>query len=91
MKLTLIGVSKHAWKMFTGLFSAGAKLILWRLFLLIAVTTGTAYLFALTGGSGLAAIVLGFAITSILSYTLRDDILAIWRDLWNANWAEVKV
>lgn len=91
MRIPLIGVPKHAWKMFTGLFSASAGLILWRIFLLAALTIGTAYAFAVTGGSGLTAIILGFAITSILSYTLRDDILAIWRDLWNARWGEVKV
>jgi hypothetical protein len=91
VRIPLIGVPKHLWKMFTGLFSASPGLILWRVFLLIALTLGTAYLIAVTGGGGVTAIVLAFALTTLLSHFLRDDILAIWRDLWNARWGEVKV
>lgn len=87
----LIGIPRHAWDKLTDLFSASAALILWRLFLLIGVTVLTVVLWGATGGSGLAAVVLGFAITSLLSYALRDDILAVWKDLWNARWATVEV
>lgn len=91
MKIPLYGVPRHLWEMVTGLFNASGPLVLWRVFLLITAVLASYYVYALTGGTGLTVIILGFAITSILSYTLRDDILAIWRDLWNAQWAEAEV
>lgn len=87
----LIGIPRYLWNRMVELSDASAGLILWRIFLLITLTYFTVVLWSATGGSGLAAVVIGFAITSILSYALRDDILAVWRDLWNARWAEVEV
>lgn len=91
MKIPLFGVPKHAWKMFTSLFSASPGLILWRLFIIAALTFGTWFVLAISGGSAFFGIILGFIITTLLSHLLRDDILAVWRDLWNARWGEVKV
>lgn len=87
----LIGIPRYLWKKLTAVSNASAGLILWRALLLIILSYLTVVLWSATGGSGLAAVVLGFAITSIMSYALRDDILAVWRDLWNARWAEVEV
>jgi hypothetical protein len=90
MKITLYGIPKRMWKLFAGMFSASAGLILWRLMLLITVAfllTIAAY-----GSIGtVGAIVLGFIITTILSQIFADDLLAVWRNLWNAQWAEVEV
>lgn len=91
VRIPLIGVPKHAWKKFTSLFDASAALIVWRIALLIGVTWLTVFAWVATGGGGLAALILGFAITSILSYALRDDVVAVWADLWNARWGEVEV
>lgn len=87
----LIGIPRHAWRMVRDNVSASPGLVLWRVLLLAGLTYLTVVAWAATGGSGLAAVVLGFAVTSILSFALRDDILAVWRDLWNGRWAEVDV
>lgn len=90
MKIPLIGVPRHLWRMIKGLFSASAGLILWRLLVLGALTF--VLLVAASAGLGtVGAIILGFVITTVLSQILRDDLLAVWRDLWNARWGEVKV
>lgn len=91
MRIPLIGVPRHLWRMVTGLFSASPGLILWRVFIILGFTLGTWFLFATTGGSAFLGVILGFTITTLLSHILRDDILAVWRDLWNARWGEVSV
>lgn len=91
LALTLWGVPKHLWRMLASLTDAGAGLILWRV-LLVAVFTGGLFIIAASGSIGaVGAIILGFIITTLLSKLLADDILAIWRNLWNAQWAEVEV
>lgn len=90
MKITLWGIPKRIWKMTTGMFSASAGIILWRVALLVFL--GFALTIAAYGSIGtVGAIILGFIITTILSKILADDILAVWRNLWNAEWAEVEV
>jgi len=91
VKIPLIGVPKHAWEMLKETVSVSPILLVWRIALISTLIILSYLAIALTGGSGLVAIILGFAITSILSYTLRDDILAIWTDLWNARWGEVRI
>jgi hypothetical protein len=91
LALTLWGIPKHLWRMLTNLTDAGAGLILWRV-MLVAVAAFGLFIIAATGSIGtVGAIILGFIITTLLSKILADDILAIWRNLWNAEWAEVEV
>lgn len=91
MKIPLYGVPKSLWELVTGQFSAGPGLILWRAFLLAAAVIGSGSVISLTGGGGVVVIVMWFALTTVLSYALRDDILAIWSDLWNAEWGEAEI
>lgn len=91
MKIPLIGIPRHLWRGVVGLSSESPGLILWRVFLILSLTFVTWVGFALTGGSAFLGIIAAFFITTLLSYTIRDDILAVWRDLWNARWGEVEV
>lgn len=91
MKITLYGIPKRAWAMLTGLFSAPAWLILWRLIVLVGFLAAMVMAFAATGGSGVMAIFVAFVFTTLLSQLLADDALAIWRNLWNAEWGEVTI
>lgn len=91
MRVTLFGVPKRAWALITGWTDASAGLILWRLFVLAAIT-GALLVAAASGSIGtVGAIILGFVLTTLLSKLLADDVLAIWRNVWNAEWAEVEV
>lgn len=90
MKVTLYGIPRRAWRLFAGMFSASAGLILWRLALLVAVLALIVIAAAASIGT-VGAIILGFIITTLLSKLLADDILAVWRNLWNAEWGEVEV
>lgn len=91
VRIPLIGVPQTAWERFTGMFNASPALILWRAILVVGFVALTWGLFVISGGSAFVGIILGFLVTSLLSAFFRDDFLAVWADLWNARWAEVKV
>lgn len=86
-----VPVPKHLWEKVTSAVSSHPAVLVWRVFLVVGFIILIGAVLAATGGGGVIGIFVLFVLTSIISYVLRDDILAIWRDLWNANWGEVEV
>lgn len=86
-----VPIPRHLWKRIMNVTWPGTGIFLWRAFLTLAFVIGVAGLIAATGGAGLVGIAVLFLATSAMSHFLRDDILAVWRDLWNARWGEVEI
>lgn len=90
-RIPLIGVPKHLWDTITGSYDASPGLLLWRVFLVAGFFVTITWLIIATGGGAVMGILIFFIVTSFLSAIFRDDVVAIWADLWHFRWGEVKI
>jgi hypothetical protein len=84
-RIPLIGVPKRVGTTIRSVFSGRLGTVLYRLAL---ITVGGAILYAMAVSSVFIAT---FVAGIVLSAFLADDISAAAMDLWNRNWAELKL
>lgn len=84
-RLTLFGIPAQLKRSISRLFSGALLDILWKL--LLVVGGGTLLYLMVVSSTFILAFIAGI----LLSAFLADDIAQAGRDIWNRNWADVKI